>query len=70
MSLFITLEADMLFLLKDHPLIFDPSFLTKKITMHQGNQIPEYTKEKPGPGKRSSEQEELIAPLHVQERCP
>lgn len=54
----------------NHPSSFDPCSLTKQVTVHQGHQVPQYPKQEPGPGKRGGEQEELVAPLHVQKRCP
>ena len=38
--------------------------------MHQCQQIPQHPEQKPGPGKRGREQEELVAPLHVQKSGP
>lgn len=38
--------------------------------MHQCHQVPQHPKQKPGPCEGGREQEELVAPLHVQERCP
>ncbi len=49
---------------------YEPSSLTKQISMNQCHQIPEHPKQEPGPCKRGGEHEELVAPLHVQESCP
>ena len=38
--------------------------------MDQGHKVPEHTEEEPGPSERGREQEELVAPLHVQEGGP
>lgn len=44
--------------------------LTKQISMNKGHQVPKYSKQEPGSSKRSRKEEELVAPLHVQESCP
>ena len=44
--------------------------LTQQVAVDQGHQIPEQTEEEPGPGESGREQEELVAPLHVQEGGP
>lgn len=38
--------------------------------MHQGHQVPQYSKQEPGPSKGGRKEEELVAPLHVQESRP
>ncbi len=38
--------------------------------MHHCHQVPKHTKHKPGPSKGGREEEEFVAPLHVQESCP
>lgn len=38
--------------------------------MDQCDQVPQHPEHEPGPCKSGSEQEELVAPLHVQKCCP
>lgn len=38
--------------------------------MHKGHQVPKQPEQEPRPSKSSREKEELVAPLHVQERRP
>lgn len=45
-------------------------FLTLQISVHHCHQVPEHPKHEPGPSEGGSEEEELVAPLHVQECCP
>lgn len=44
--------------------------LTQQVSMHHCHQVPKHTKHEPGPSEGGREQEELVAPLHVQERRP
>lgn len=44
--------------------------LTKQVSVHQCHQIPQHPEQEPGPRKRGREQEQLVAPLHVQKCCP
>lgn len=47
-----------------------PGLLTEQISVHQRHQVPQDPEQKPGPCERGCEQEELVAPLHFQERGP
>lgn len=38
--------------------------------MHHCHQVPQDPKQEPGPGKGGGEEEELVAPLHVQKGRP
>lgn len=53
-----------------YPLTYEPRFLTEQVSVHQCHKIPQHPKQEPGPRKRGREQEELVAPLHVQKCCP
>lgn len=51
-------------------LAFSALAFTLQISVHQGHQVPEHAEDEPGPCKGGREEEELVAPLHIQESRP
>lgn len=49
---------------------FERLAFTLQIAVHHGHQVPEHSEDEPGPCKGGREEEELVAPLHIQESRP